>query len=217
MIKNQAEIFQPENQTIVYVDGFNLYFGLKSKGWSRYYWLDLNKLSQNLLKCHQRLSSIKYFTSRIESTIYDPYKHKRQQTYIEALQTIDLCSIYFGHYLRKAIKCNRCGNTWESFEEKMTDVNIGIEMLDDAYCSRFDTAILISGDSDLAGPLKKIKKLFPSKRIVVAFPPNRVSKQLKQISDAYFTIGRKAFSESQFPDQVKNNAGFTLLRPTKWV
>ena len=26
----------------VYVDGFNLYYGLRSKGWRRYYWLDLH-------------------------------------------------------------------------------------------------------------------------------------------------------------------------------
>ena len=26
---------------IAYIDGFNLYFGLKEKGWKRYYWLDM--------------------------------------------------------------------------------------------------------------------------------------------------------------------------------
>ena len=26
----------------VYVDGFNLYYGLRSRGWRRYYWLDLS-------------------------------------------------------------------------------------------------------------------------------------------------------------------------------
>jgi hypothetical protein len=34
----------------VYVDGFNLYYGLKSKGWKRYYWLNLQKLGENLRK-----------------------------------------------------------------------------------------------------------------------------------------------------------------------
>ncbi len=27
-------------RTVVYIDGFNLYFGLKSKGWNRYYLFD---------------------------------------------------------------------------------------------------------------------------------------------------------------------------------
>ena len=31
-------------RVIAYIDGFNLYFGLKSKGWKRYYWRDLERL-----------------------------------------------------------------------------------------------------------------------------------------------------------------------------
>ena len=38
----------------VYVDGFNLYYGLRSKGWRRYYWLDLRSLSEQLLRPGQR-------------------------------------------------------------------------------------------------------------------------------------------------------------------
>ncbi|RPH91946.1 MAG: NYN domain-containing protein [Calditrichaeota bacterium] len=42
-------------RVIAYIDGFNLYFGLKSKGWKRYYWLNLQKLVENLLKPGQTL------------------------------------------------------------------------------------------------------------------------------------------------------------------
>lgn len=37
-------------RVISYIDGFNLYFGLKQKGWRKYYWLDLAALSRSLLK-----------------------------------------------------------------------------------------------------------------------------------------------------------------------
>ena len=216
MNENQAFFCNKPNRTIVYIDGFNLYFGLKSEQWKRYYWLDLKELSHRLLKPYQKLSSIKYFTSRVVSTPHNSEKHKRQQTYLEALETLDLCTIYYGHYLKKTVNCNKCGKTWDTFEEKMTDVNIGVEMLNDAYCDHFDTALLISGDSDLVGPLIKIKEHFKEKRIVVAFPPNRISKQLKQIANGYFTIGRKMFSESQFPEKVTKNDEFILTRPEKW-
>lgn len=33
------------NRVIAYIDGFNLYFGLKSKGFKKYYWLDLSALA----------------------------------------------------------------------------------------------------------------------------------------------------------------------------
>jgi len=52
-------------RVIVYIDGFNLYFGLKSKSWQRYYWLNLKKLAQALLTENQHLVLTKYFTSRV--------------------------------------------------------------------------------------------------------------------------------------------------------
>jgi hypothetical protein len=40
---------------ICYIDGFNLYFGLREKGWKKYYWLDLKRLTEKLLKPRQSL------------------------------------------------------------------------------------------------------------------------------------------------------------------
>ena len=49
----------------VYIDGFNLYYGLKAAKYKQYYWLDLVKLSRNLLRSDQSLVITKYFTARI--------------------------------------------------------------------------------------------------------------------------------------------------------
>ena len=62
------------NRVIAYVDGFNLYFGMKSRRWHRYYWLDLPRMAQNLLRSGQNLVETKYFTSRISATRADPQK-----------------------------------------------------------------------------------------------------------------------------------------------
>jgi len=51
------------DRVIAYIDGFNLYFGLRDKGWRRYLWLDVQKLSTNLLKPGQQLVFTKYFTA----------------------------------------------------------------------------------------------------------------------------------------------------------
>ncbi len=200
-------------RVIVYIDGFNLYFGLKSKGWKRYYWLDLQKLAKNLLKDHQRLVATKYFTSRVSGP---PEKVKRQGIYIEALQTLDHLQIFYGHYLTNTIECRKCGDVFPKPNEKMTDVNIAVEMLTDAFRDAFDAAILISADSDLTAPLKKVKLLFPSKKIITAFPPDRFSFALKETSDASFFIGRKKLAQSIFPDHVTKSDGFVLIRPERW-
>jgi hypothetical protein len=71
-----------KQRTIVYIDGFNLYFGLKTKKWKNFYWLNIQQLAQNILKSDQELVIVKYFTLRISSP---PDKIKRQGTFIEAL------------------------------------------------------------------------------------------------------------------------------------
>ena len=98
----------------------------------------------------------------------------------------------------------------------MTDVNIAVELLGDAQDNAFDTAIIVSGDSDLTGPVRTVRSRYPDKRVVVASPPNRASKQLRQVATASFTIGRDAFRDSQLPDQITKSDGFVLTRPSTW-
>lgn len=117
-------------RVMVYVDGFNLYFGLKSKGWKRYCWLDLRRLSENLLQADQALAGVRYFTARISARPGNPDKPKRQATFLEALETLPDLHIHYGHYLAKQRKCFNCGATWDTHEEKMTDVNIAVELLE---------------------------------------------------------------------------------------
>ena len=203
-------------RVIAYIDGFNLYYGIKQKGWRRFYWLNVEALSRSLLAHDQELRATKYFTALMSSTPSDPDKSRRQTTYIEALETLPDLQVFFGHFLAKPMKCLKCGVTWTSYEEKRTDVNIAIEMLNDAYQNRFDTALLISGDSDLAGMVEMIRHLFPQKRIVVAFPPARNSNELRKVVNYAFTIGRDKLVASQFPDAVTKPDGFTLHRPQRW-
>ena len=46
-------------------------------------------------------------------------------------------------------------------------------MLDDAYRDRFDRALLISADSDLAPPIRMVLDRFPKKQIRVLTPIGR--------------------------------------------
>lgn len=205
-----------DERVIVYIDGFNLYYGIRSKGWQRLYWLNVHLLAQNLLRPGQSLVATKYFTSRVSSTPRDPNKSNRQNAYLEALGTLPDVELFYGHYLEKTVECFTCKAKWRMPEEKMTDVNIAVEMMVDSFRDRWDTALLISGDSDLIAPIKNIRRILPAKRVVVVFPPNRHSVQLQKVAHAYFTIGRKNLAISQFNDAVAKPDGFTLTRPTEW-
>ena len=200
----------------VYVDGFNLFYGLRSKGWRRYYWLDVHRLAENLLRSGQTLAAVRYFTARIFPDPRDPGKQERQNTYLDALATLPSLDIHYGHFLSKTRRCPDCGEISKTYEEKMTDVNIAVELLRDAYGDLFDTAIVVSADSDLARPITAITEQFRDKRIVVAFPPGRASKRLRSIAAASFIIGPGVLGNSQLSESIYMQNGFLLTRPPTW-
>ena len=204
------------SRVIAYVGGFNLYFGLKAKGWKKHYWLDLNGLATSLLKPGQTLAGVHYFTSRIRANGRNVADMQRQSDYLDALATLPSLTIHYGHYLQKSRRCHSCGATWMDYEEKMTDVNIAMQLLADAFDDRFDTALLISADSDLTTPVSVARAKFPGKNIIVALPPNRRSHQLTQAASGSFIINETAYRRSQLPAQVQRADGFVLQRPAHW-
>lgn len=204
------------NRVISYIDGFNLYFGLRGKNWRKYYWLDLVALSRNLLKAQQQLVVARYFTTRIRSNRKNAADMQRQNTYLDALGTLPELSIQYGHYLEKPRQCRSCGATWMDYEEKMTDVNIAVQLLADAFEDRFDTAMIVSADSDLTTPVRQVRNRFPQKRIVIAQPPGRHSSELTRAATGYFTVGEDKLRQSQLPPSVNRTDGFVLQRPAYW-
>lgn len=97
-----------------------------------------------------------------------------------------------------------------------TDVNIAVEMVVDAINDSYDVAILISGDSDLVPPIKAIHKKFPTKRVVVAFPPDRQNNSIKNVARGSMYIGRRGLFQNQFPPSITLANGHVIHKPGKW-
>lgn len=199
-----------------YIDGFNLYFGLRHAGFKRYYWLDLPKLMSNLLKPDQVLDHTHYFTARIKLSGRNAPDIDRQTTYMQALAVQPDLTIHEGQYLAKDADCKHCGRVWITYEEKMSDVNLAVALLSDAFDDRFDTAIIVSADSDLTTPARRVRERFPDKRVIVAFPPSRSSFALREVAHASFTIGDAKLRKSLLPDIVTTPTGVELHRPSTW-
>ena len=196
----------------VYIDGFNMYFGMLSKGLYHCKWLDLYSLSKRLMKPNQQLIQVNYFTARVRD---DPDKQERQNTYLEALEEQGITIVY-GHYQSNQVKCYRCGHIWSNPKEKMTDVNISTRLIVHAYRNLYDTALLVSGDSDLIPPIKAVLENFPEKRIVAAFPPERKNNEVAHAVSAYFNIGKRLLERHPLPDQIVKKSGYVLCKPDEW-
>jgi len=100
--------------------------------------------------------------------------------------------------------------------EKMTDVNIAVEILKDVYQNEFDAALLISADSDLVPPVKTVRELFPNKRVVVASPPGRYSIDLAESANKSFVISRRNIAKSLLPEEIEKADGYILRCPSLW-
>jgi uncharacterized LabA/DUF88 family protein len=197
------------DRVVAYVDGFNLYFGLKAEHGRRYLWLDLQALVEGLLLPNQELREVQYFTARVRD---DPYGERRQAAYLDALachcqkvRRID------GRFQEKTRGCKNCGARWTSY-----DVNISVALIEGAALDAYDTALLISGDTDLRPAIASVKRLQPDKLVFAAFPPRRYSARLVQSVDAYTRIGHDKIRNAQLPHEVVTKGGVRLNRPAYW-
>jgi uncharacterized LabA/DUF88 family protein len=167
------------------------------------------------LRPGQTLEQITYFTARVRN---DPEAQRRQSDYLDALAShSSRVSVVDGRFQEKLRRCRDCGAVWTVYEERETDVNIAAALIEDAVLDRYDTALLVSADSDLCPAIVTMKRLCPEKRIIAAFPPKRHSADLKRAVDGYLPLGDDKIRQAQLPTEVVNNAGITLRRPKHWI
>ena len=73
-----------KKRTIIYIDGFNLYYGCLKN--SPYKWLDLKSLFTNLLDSSHEIVKIKYYTAHISSRSGNNDSMLRQKYYLQAIK-----------------------------------------------------------------------------------------------------------------------------------
>jgi len=215
-----------KDRVFSYIDGYNLYFGLREKihtkddkgrepnlRWKRYLWIDVVKLSESLLRPDQVLLRTKYFTSRIRGK---PESEGRQSAFLEVLNALPNTSIYFGIFQPDPKRCENCSAISFHPQEKRTDVNIATQLLYDAIRNNFDTAFLITGDSDQVPTIQMAREVF-KKRVIVIFPPKRTSADLQKVANAVYRLGEAKFKQSLLPDRITLPSGKEIACPAKWL
>ena len=200
-------------KTIVYIDGYNLYYGIREKFKGKYKWLDLQALAQSFLQNNMALQKVKYFTALAKGEVA---LKQRQEIYLKALKKqCDKLEFYYGRFLKKKRKCRNCECIYFLDEEKKTDVNIACQILNDVHQNHFDCCYIVSGDSDLVPPVEIVKKYYPDKKIIVVHPPERKSKELCKVADAWFAIGKNRLKQNQLPLQIETEKNI-ITKPSYW-
>ena len=208
-------IYRMNNRSVIYIDGFNLYYGALRGSADK--WLDLAEYFR-LLRTDDDIQRIRYFTARVN--------RPDQNAYLEAIQTNPLVVTEFGLFKQKKMRCHvkSCLHTgsreYAAMEEKGTDVNIALRMLDDAYQGICDRIILVSGDSDLVPTVRLIKQRFPKIRITVYVPARDkirgAARELRNAADKHLTLPLGLLAKAQFPVSITKADGNIIMKPPSW-
>ena len=206
-------------RTFIYVDGFNLYYGaLKGTAWK---WLDLVALFEKVLQPHHEIIAIKYFTARVSGTPVDQSKPQRQDVYLRALRHYrPQVEVYFGHFLSHPVRAplvrpvgrRRMVDVIRT-EEKGSDVNLAVQLLNDGWLDSYDCAIVVTNDSDIAEAMRIVRQ-HHGKRIGLVTPgTGRPSRQLMAHANFSRHVRPNALRRSQLPDPIP---GTNIRKPERW-
>lgn len=206
----------------MFIDGFNFYFGVlqDSPQWK---WLNIQSFCEELRK-DEEVAEVNYFTAIIDPRFHKSERRDRQKRYLEALQSLSKVTITLGKYQDRQVTCRaRCREVYSVPEEKKTDVNIAIQMIDCALQNRADQITLISGDSDLEPAIKWIRENHPKIKITV-YIPALPKEQGNRRNDFYQGIGVTCrflpldkIEKHQLPDNVTLSNGKDVSRPACWA
>ncbi len=201
----------------VYVDGFNLYYGAIKR--TPYRWLDLLEMCR-LLFPNDQINKIKYFTARVSARPTDPDQPIRQSTYWRALQTIPNLSIIEGSFLVKPVMMPVANSSPQRYErvlkteEKGSDVNLAVHLLNDGYKKDYELAVMVTNDSDLLEPMRIVKQEL-NLPVGLVNPHKNPSFALRQHATFIKQLRKGVLQASQFPTSLTDQNG-TFHKPVSW-
>ena len=135
---------------------------------------------RKVLQPKHDIIGVKYFAARVSGTHGDPSKPQRQDAYLRAVQRFrPEVEVFFGHFLSHGVRMplaepagSRRTAEVVRTEEKGSDVNLAVHLLNDAWLDLYDCAVVVSNDSDLAEAMRLVKR-HRGKLIGLVTPGNR--------------------------------------------
>ena len=207
-------------QTIVYIDGFNFYYGAV-KG-TALKWLDFRALAAALLRGHH-ITRVKYFTARVQDRADDLGLSQRQDTYIRALEAHSEVEIHYGQFKQRrktrplADKLKRGDVEFVTVidtEEKGSDVSLGAHLVWDACHQEMDAALVLSNDSDLQTPVEMAERA--GVPVITVNPHERRNQQRHLHGSGKRSLSPRLLARCQLPDPVYDIRGEQILKPSEW-
>ena len=216
-------------KTVVYIDGYNLYYGLLRR--SQHKWLDLYALFQDhVLDASADVLEIRYYTAPVLQRMSDdPLSSQRQRQYLQALRKMhpNKVKIIEGRMVKKTPYLRLVKSLPVApdvslvqvmdFTEKKTDVNLAADMMEGAWTGAFEQAVLCTNDTDLEAAVASIKRCHPHLRVGLVAPvkdnKRPISKDLSVLVDWVKKLSSLHVAAAQLPDKIPHTS---IHKPNEW-
>ena len=218
------------SRTIVYVDALNLYY--RALRFTTLKWLNIVTQAQLSLPATCSIVAINYYYAPVSGRT-DPGAPNRQRVYLRALKTLPLVSTYQGnfiatrvwaglihpiefrpaHWLKFIYPKPIVTRVWKT-EEKGSDVNLGAHLVRDAFQKRFETAAVLTNDTDLVEPVR-IVTTEARLRVILLSPVNTPATSLVKHATSVRHI-KPYLGPSQFPGILVDARGRQIHKPPGW-
>lgn len=206
----------------VYIDGFNFYYGIFQNR-PEWKWLNIQSFFE-MIRSREDVVSIQYFTAIVDPKKGYSERRERQSLFLTALGTLPKVHIVPGVFQPRTARCEaKCCEPFIVPQEKKTDVNIAIGMMDDCIKDRTDSVVLVSGDSDQEPAIQWIRNNYPKIGVSVYIPVLPNEKDSRR-NDFYKSIGAQCvplpldgLMAHQFPRTVRLGQAQVVQRPLEWA
>lgn len=137
----------------MYIDGSNLYHKLKGLGIKNITYFQYGNLAEWLTREDRQIIAKRYYVGAIRAKEKDKKAIKMQESQVRLFN--HLGSKSQGYSVQRGYLMKNDG----VYHEKGVDVKIAVDLLVGAYENIYDTAILISSDTDLIPAMQKVRQL----------------------------------------------------------
>lgn len=220
----------PVTRTIVYIDGFNLYYralkGTPNK------WLDIAAMCRAVLPASCAVTGINYYTAHVSGRT-DPGAPARQHAYLRALRTLPGVTVHFGNFLvsqkwaglvqppdfRPTVTLPagpppQVAYVWKT-EEKGSDVNLGVHLVRDAFHGHFDMAAVLTNDTDLVEPVRIVSQEL-GLPVMLLTPTAKPATSLVKVATGGVRHIQPYVGPCQLPDPLLVPGKPPLHKPAGW-
>jgi uncharacterized LabA/DUF88 family protein len=175
-------------RAMVFIDGNNLYFGLKKNVGN--YNLNYSKFIRSITRDYDMVRA--YFYTALFRKDDDEFLFNNQQKFLTYLYEVPFMQIMPGRIEKRG----------DELVEKGVDVRLAIDLVRFGANNLYDVAIIVSGDGDYAPAVEAVKDM--GRNVINIFFSDESSIHLKHVCDKFIRLDYELLKDSLFASSTSS-------------